>query len=254
MITISIITPAYNCREILSENIRSVFEQNRRDIEHIIVDNLSNDGTEEMVMDYRQKAGYPVVYIREPDTGIYNAMNKGIRAARGTWLHFLNSDDTYADSNVINDIFIPGVSQYDMICGGIFLGKSITDSRYLPSYYDDKNKYHGFRHQGCFIKKSFFDRHGLYDERFKIVADGIYNAKYYRYASYLIVEKPVAFMREGGASARSSWRVVWEYLIAMIFYRKHSTSHKISFSIRSLKNLLALTVKSFYAKPRRKEK
>ena len=95
MVKLSIITATYNNVIGLKRNIDSVLNKTFKDKEHIIVDNLSNDGTDLLVKDYAGNAGYPVIYIRERDNGIYNAFNKGIKAANGKWVHILNSDDCY---------------------------------------------------------------------------------------------------------------------------------------------------------------
>ncbi|GAI64996.1 unnamed protein product, partial [marine sediment metagenome] len=67
-------------------NLESVSSQNFKNKEHIIIDNLSNDGTEDLIKNYKTNVTYPVIYIREKDFGIYNAMNKGIRIAKGDWI------------------------------------------------------------------------------------------------------------------------------------------------------------------------
>ena len=91
MIKITVITPTFNRAIKLKRNIESVKSQTFLDIEHIIVDNMSMDGTEQIVKSYQQEASYPVTYIRERDTGPYEAMNKGkvqmIQQVRKGWNH-----------------------------------------------------------------------------------------------------------------------------------------------------------------------
>lgn len=243
MIQLSIITPTYNRAALLEKNIQSVMAQDFQPIEHLIIDNLSQDGTEELVRDYAKQARYPVVYIREKDRGIYQAMNKGIRKARGKWLHFLNSDDRYADRTVLAGMLAPDRDQYDIVCGGIIHGQSLEQGKYYPSYYDQANRYHAFQHQASFIKKSFFDAHGLYNERYRIHADGLYNAKYYPQAKYLIVDKPVAIMEPGGISSVHSVRMNLEYAAVMVLYRKFP----LGFKANCLKELAkTIIVKTFF--------
>jgi len=91
---ISVITPTWNRCDSLARMIQSVEKQNMKPLEHIIIDNLSTDGTPAVVRDYAARAPYPVVHRREGDKGIYDAMNQGAARAEGEALYFLNDDDT----------------------------------------------------------------------------------------------------------------------------------------------------------------
>ena len=95
MTKLSIVTPTYNNINGLKNNIASVAGQSLKDKEHIIIDNLSTDGTDELIDTYSKEVDYPVIYLREKDNGIYHAFNKGIKIANSEWIHILNSDDYY---------------------------------------------------------------------------------------------------------------------------------------------------------------
>jgi glycosyltransferase involved in cell wall biosynthesis len=101
MTEVSIITVAYNSARTIARTLESVRTQSFKSIEHIVVDGGSTDGTIEVV-----KAAGPDTcrIVSEPDNGIYDAMNKGVRLATGEIVAFLNSDDAYADANVIGDV------------------------------------------------------------------------------------------------------------------------------------------------------
>ena len=98
---ISIITVNYNDREGLKKTIESVINQTWQDFEFIIIDGGSTDGSREVIEQYKDKIDY---WISEPDKGIYNAMNKGIKAASGEFLLFLNSGDRLIDKNITEKV------------------------------------------------------------------------------------------------------------------------------------------------------
>jgi glycosyltransferase involved in cell wall biosynthesis len=98
---ISIITIAYNSAETIEGTIKSVVSQTHPDIEYIIIDGGSKDSTMDIVRSYESSIG---IIVSEPDKGIYDAMNKGVNLATGDIIGILNSDDYYADENVIKDV------------------------------------------------------------------------------------------------------------------------------------------------------
>ena len=231
---IAIVTPTFNRAKLLRGNIRSVLSQRDTRIQHIIIDNLSIDGTEELVREYMKEAPYEVTYIKEGDNGIYNAMNKGIKASRGQWLIFLGSDDRFASENVIQNTFTSrnDLDAYELIVGGIFCGNDLETAEYRAPYYDEKLKYHAFHHQASFIRSTMFSKYGLYDERFRIAANGVFNAKYYRRANYLLLNYPVAWQLPGGASSGLSIRNMYEYCITAVLYRKFPARMKLSYVVK----------------------
>ena len=101
---ISVITVCYNSVTTLQDTLESVLRQTCPDLEYIVVDGASKDGTRELIEKYVPKFSGRMKWISEPDKGIYDAMNKGIRMATGDVIGFLNSDDYYYDSNVVQDI------------------------------------------------------------------------------------------------------------------------------------------------------
>ncbi len=242
---ISIITPTFNRYEALSKNIESIKNQGRVDIEHIIIDNLSNDGTKDLVENYINTADHRVVYIRERDSGIYNAMNKGIRKAEGEWLHFLNSDDLYFDSEVLGKVlrYLENHNEeyMDIVCGSVLKGAKPGQGIELNAVYHEKYRYHEFPHQGTFIKRQFFETHGLYDERYKIAADFIYNGRHYHKGKFLILPFPVAFMRNGGISHSGNFWVQLEILWAHLYFHQHGFKRKWG-SIKRFMLLLVLNI------------
>lgn len=103
-IPISVITITYNAAEVLQPTLDSVAGQSFSDIEHLIIDGASADATLRMVEDYARKAPYDVVVQSEPDHGIYDAMNKGLRRASGRYLVFLNAGDVLHDGDTLQRV------------------------------------------------------------------------------------------------------------------------------------------------------
>ena len=111
---LSIITINYNNKEGLLKTILSVVNQNHHDYEYIIIDGGSNDGSVDIYKDYADKNDY---WVSEKDKGIYNAMNKGIDVAKGEYCIFMNSGDTFYDSNTLQ-LCIPCLDGTDVLAGG----------------------------------------------------------------------------------------------------------------------------------------
>ena len=101
---VSIITATYNSAATLRDTLDSVLAQTYQDIEYIIVDGLSADGTQEIVKAYEPRFGGRLRLVSEKDKGLYDAMNKGLRMATGDIVGVLNSDDLFYDKQVVADV------------------------------------------------------------------------------------------------------------------------------------------------------
>lgn len=101
---VSIITITYNAEKVLQRTLDSVRSQTYRDMEHLIIDGASTDETVAMADAYRQRASYDVVVRSEPDKGIYDAMNKGLRLATGDYVVFMNAGDTFHDERTLERV------------------------------------------------------------------------------------------------------------------------------------------------------
>ena len=184
---LSIITINLNNSSGLRKTIVSVLTQTSHDFEFIVVDGASTDGSVELIQSFDFCNLHSFQWISETDLGIYNAMNKGIRMAKGEYVHFLNSGDWLVDENVVenmlkrldnNDIFIGNVISV-RTDGKIRLKKNIKEVS-LMTFYGST-----LEHTSAYIRKVLFEKYGLYDENLKIVSDwkwylvvaGLNNAK-----------------------------------------------------------------------------
>lgn len=250
MVTLSIITPTFNRYETLVRTIRSVSEQTFTSLEHIIIDNMSNDGTEELIKKYISKANYPVAYIREKDTGIYNAMNKGIKKAKGEWIHILNSDDYFASNDVLEKVFFRDyLSQYDIITNQIIQKNTKTgkETVWIPEYIEEEGFYR-FPHPGTIIRSSIYSKYGLYDERYRIISDSVFGAKIYNRCRFLIIQEPLVIMSMGGVSSSKSFLKMKEEMILNVFYRKASLYRKIGYIRKYVFDSLSLIKRQYLMK------
>lgn len=211
---ISIITVCLNSVATIEDAIKSVLTQDYKDIEHIVVDGGSTDGTLEILAKYQSQIAK---CISEPDNGVYDAMNKGIKLATGDIIGFLNSDDFYADKTVIRKIAEMVMAANADCCYGDLeyvdrnnLNKTIRKWKSRP-YYDGlfEKGWHP-PHPTFFVKKSIFDKYGGFDLAFDIGADYelmLRFLKKHRIKSYYIPSVLVK-MRTGGKSNKNLWQIV----------------------------------------------
>ena len=182
MTKLSIITINRNNVVGLRKTMESVFSQIYRDFEYIVVDGASDDGSVEVVKEFEQKMNPSLqggdgvgffTWISEPDTGIYNAMNKGIKKAAGVYCLFLNSGDFLITPDVLERVFAQQIDA-DIInarCNVSDNGKVTWTSPYLPQVSLKDLYFVGLPHQSTFIRRSLFEKYGLYREDFRYNSD-----------------------------------------------------------------------------------
>jgi glycosyltransferase involved in cell wall biosynthesis len=177
---LSIITVNLNNKEGLRNTIESVISQIFPDYEYIIIDGGSTDGSVDIIKQYTNKITY---WISEPDTGIFNAMNKGVCQAKGEYCLFLNSGDAFYSKEVLETVFRENYEE-DIITGNIIeVHSDKTTLRKGRPYVRaqegrDLTAFDLFAgslfHQATFVRKKLFDQYGLYDERYRIVSDSTF--------------------------------------------------------------------------------
>ena len=238
---LSIVTPTYNRVHTLKDTLASVAGQTFKDIEHILVDNMSNDGTEALLREYQERAPYPVRYLREPDHGMYEAVNKGLKQATAEWTHILNSDDCYAAPTSLSTVFDRDLADYDLIANAIEIVNLPGEQKkllWIPEYRTDISHFF-FPHPGIILRRSFYEHHGYYDDRFKIVSDAIYGAQHYDKARRLIDRHHVLVrMDYGGISQQASLRNLSETLICTLWYHRLPLRVKLSFARQHLRDFM----------------
>lgn len=209
MITISVVTAVYNRRETVGQALASVFSQNYPHVESIVIDGESTDGTMTVLESYRARLG---VLISEPDHGIYDALNKGIRFASGDVIGFLHADDVFENSEVLAKVATvfqdPNV---DAVYGDLVYVRH-DDIRKVIRYwksgqYDATALTRGWMppHPTFYVRRSVYERLGGFDTRYRIAADYDTVLRFLAVgkirASY--IPEVMVRMRTGGVSNRS---------------------------------------------------
>lgn len=191
---LSIITVNLNNREGLQKTIDSVVSQTFKDFEWIVIDGGSTDGSRELIEQYADHFAY---WISEPDKGIYNAMNKGIKVAKGEYLQFLNSGDWLFNNNTLSSVWETGEPKTaDIIYGTIIPGFSWTIPHVLTlDFFLDATLFH----QSTFIHRKLF-ADNPYDEKYNIVSDRKFFIEQIilRNASFQAIDTEISNYQEGG--------------------------------------------------------
>jgi glycosyltransferase involved in cell wall biosynthesis len=206
---VSIITVSNNSVRTISDTINSVLSQTFSNIEYIIIDGASTDGTIEVIKSFGEKISF---FISEPDNGIYDAINKGIRISSGNIVGILNSDDFFYNNDVIQivaDAFRE--NKIDAVFGDAIFVDPANTSR-IVRYYSSKKFYPGrFRfgympaHPSFYVKREIFGKLGYYKVDYKIAADFEFLVRllYLNKIEYKYLEMPFLVMRMGGVSNKS---------------------------------------------------
>ena len=248
---ITIITVAYNAISTIEQTILSVINQTYPNIEYIIIDGGSTDGTIDIIKKYESRITY---WISESDKGIYDAMNKGIKSANGEWINFMNCGDTFYSNNVIIDVFKQARLTSDIIYGDTNIMLSIGNFVKKASVVS-KNNYMPFGHQSSFSRTSLLKLFN-FDLNFKICADSnffyeAYNNNYkFEYVDIIIAnyeaenglssERAIDLIYEKGKIEKKNHNLLW--IIKFYLF-------KIKFNIKSyIKSVLPIKVVNFIRK------
>lgn len=201
--TFSVITVTFNSREYLEEAINSVLSQDFTDLEYIIVDGGSTDGTLEIIRHYAA-LDRRIRWISEPDNGIADAFNKGILMAQGEIIGILNSDDTYA-AGALQAVAAAFAAEpdCDVVHGDMLRFQGATPLFLLkPSPVDDRI-WHDMpvNHPATFVHRRAYDKVGLFDAQLKVAMDYELILRFYRAGClFRYLDQVLANMRYGGAS------------------------------------------------------
>ena len=219
---VSVITVTYNSAKTILDTMCSVLAQTYKDIEYIIVDGLSSDGTIEIIQSLEDRFDGRLKYISEPDKGIYDAMNKGIAMATGDVVGILNSDDYFTSSDVIFKV-VAEFTQYDIdaVFGDIHFIYDGQPDR-VVRYYSSK----AFRpfwlrfgfmpaHPSLYLKHQLYKEVGEYSTDYMIGSDFEMMVRLFkrRRIRYHYLSLDFVTMRMGGVSTRgirSRWTLVKE--------------------------------------------
>ncbi|CUA91539.1 glycosyltransferase family 2 protein [Comamonas thiooxydans] len=216
---ISVITVSFNSEKTIERTINSVLTQDYVDYEYIIIDGESKDGTLEICQKYSNRISR---IISEKDSGIYDAMNKGISLASGEIIAILNSDDYFANNQVLKTVSANFSPEIDLLLGNVEIFNESTNKVrrfYSSKIFNPKLSRFGIQppHPAVFIRKSAYTKHGTYDKQLRIAADfdlltrflSVLKLKFKR------IDKTLVLMSDGGisnGSLKSRHKVSYEII------------------------------------------
>lgn len=215
---ISIITICYNSEKTIERTIKSVLAQSYKDYEYIIVDGASKDGTLEIVKQYEPLFDGRMNWKSEPDKGIYDAMNKGIRMSTGGIIGIVNSDDWLEPDalDVVAKVFEENNRNANALyCGGISYHRIDGSVKRwdvnLRSFKRQASLYimSGIRHPATFVPKSVYNQIGLFDDQMRLSADQDFILRcYFGGSQFVEIKQVLSNMSEGGLSTEGSERAM----------------------------------------------
>lgn len=206
---ISIVTVVFNNADTIACTLKSVRDQDYPNVEHIVIDGCSTDGTSEIISEHADQLAH---YVRESDAGMYDAMNKGIALAQGDFVGILNADDVFEHDGVLSkiaDLF--ETHGTDSVIADIqFVSPNDTNRvvrYYSSSHFTPQRMADGFMpaHPTFYVRREMYERFGMYKTHFKIAADFELLVRFFliHNVSYHYLAEPIVRMRTGGTSNES---------------------------------------------------
>ncbi|MBO8093621.1 MAG: glycosyltransferase [Prosthecochloris sp.] len=234
---VSVITVSYNAVNTIEDTIRSVVSQDYHDIEYILVDGFSCDGTVEIINKYSQ---FIYNFISEPDSGIYDAMNKGIFNATGDIISILNADDVYATESVLSDVVkVFETKGVDVVYGNVNM-VARDDLTRIIRFWPTSSFFPGsFRkawhppHPGLFVASKVYEMYGAYDLDYGVSADFEFMLRIFeKYnVSSFCLDKLMVKMRYGGESTKSIRNIFNGNINIYKAFRKNSISYPFYYPV-----------------------
>ena len=238
----SIITITFNSEKTIERTLKSVLNQTYTNYEYIIVDGASKDSTMEIVRKYEPLFEGRMKWKSEPDTGIYNAMNKGIFRSTGEIIGIVNSDDWLEKDTLqylVDEIDKDDNNRKKILTGEVLFHYEDGTTQLYPTTYERyeyfaKRYRMGLNHPATFVPRCIYDRMGVFDERFKLYADADFIIRCYEAGiSVHFIHKVLSNMADGGASNVRSRRELDDSLLK---FKKHCKTRieYYKYAIRSI--------------------
>ena len=207
---ISVVTVCYHAVDTIEKTILSVINQTYQNIEYVVIDGGSKDGTVDIVNKYRDRIAY---FVSERDKGIYDAMNKAIQVATGEWINFMNAGDLFATNHTIDDIFGKEANYFsqDVIYGDTLYNYNGSPITYKAKSLSTIDYRMSFCHQSSFVKTDLMKARG-FDLRYRYVADYAFFYHLYNtgYSFHYLPMVLTIYSLEGGFSNSNILKVMRE--------------------------------------------
>jgi glycosyltransferase involved in cell wall biosynthesis len=236
----SIITVVRNAADTVAECIESVAGQDHRDVEHLVIDGASTDGTLQVIERYRARLAK---VVSEPDRGIYDAMNKGLALATGDVVGFLNADDAYADSGVLRDVAARlQDAATEAVYGDLVYVSAANPQRIVRYWRSGEYRPGSFSrgwmpaHPTFFVRRDVYRRYGGFDLSYRLQSDFDLTMRLLEVQKIRSAYLPriLVRMRTGGATNRSIRNVMKGNLEAYRACRKNALPVSPLFILRKL--------------------
>lgn len=200
---ISIVTVVFNCAEYVEQTIQSVINQTYGNIEYVIVDGGSTDGTMEIIRKYEDEIDY---WVSEPDGGIVNGMNKGVMLCTGEYIGMIHADDWYELDAVEKVARSATTGNYGVICGELQHWDGSRKGFLSASRPELLGRTMSIGHPTCFVKREAYAQYGLFRGEYRNAMDyELLLRLYVNGAAFLSIDAVLANMRQGGNSYRT-WK------------------------------------------------
>lgn len=198
-VKVSIITPCLNSVGTIRQTMESVLNQTYKDIEYIVVDGGSDDGTQELIKEYQPKFRGRMRYVSEKDKGIYDAMNKGIRMSHGRLIGIINSDDYYEPDAVENAVTHMTADRYQVVYGYCRVLNNRQAVDVLKNSHQDLAD-QMIPHPACFVTRNVYCDFGMFLKTFRIANDYELMCRLYKSGEvkFIQIRKILANFRMGG--------------------------------------------------------
>ena len=226
---ISIITVSFNSSDTIESTFQSVAEQTYENIEYIVIDGGSSDGTLDLIKKYKKTISK---WVSEPDKGLYDAMNKGVEMATGDVIGLINSDDLFCDKDAIMKVIEVFKSNYelDSVYSDLYYVSEFDTNKIIRKWITGRQKKFKYgwhpAHPTFYIKKKVYDDFGLFDLKFKLAADFEimlrFLEKYKITTKYL--NQSLVKMRLGGETNKSLKNIFNQNLECIKAFRENKVS------------------------------
>ena len=213
---VSIITATYNSAKSITSSLNSIFNQDYKDIECIIIDGDSKDETISIIKTYQRK-DLNITLVSEADNGIYDALNKGIKLATGDLIGFVHSDDKLASPHIISELVIAiKKTQASGIYGDLQYVSKLDTSKLIRNWkscvFSKSLLKKGWMppHPTLFLKKEVYQKHGNFNQNYKISADYDFMLRVLKDNTlrFVYLPKVIIKMRVGGASNKNLKNII----------------------------------------------
>ena len=204
--SVSILTACLNAKYGLRRTIQSVAEQTFANLQHVVIDGGSSDGSVNLL-----EAAEGIEWISEPNEGIAHALNKGLSLATGEWILVLQADDRFETRDSLRDAAVHLSDDFEIVSFDVAVPGALRVQRYASRGFSIRTAFKTtIPHQGALVRRSLVDEIGGFDESLRVALDyEFFLAAWHRGARVKVVGEVLAVMPRTGLSARSDWRSLW---------------------------------------------